>query len=348
MDLPSAVHKVTARGREYFYFQAGRNTEHQGPRIRLPDDPHTPEFWAAIRQAQGASNVATADTVDALIDAYLSSKAFEKVRATTQYQYKRSLSIARRAWGSLKATGLRPVHVQTVMDELGNTPSKANAFLSAMTILSGWARARDHIEQSLTEGVERYDQDGGHKPWSDEQLDAGRKHLTGMIRRGFMLYMSTGQRGSDVVRLGPTDVDDGGFSLKQQKTGRDVWCPILPELAAEMATWERRPGPFLLQPNGKPFTRGRFSMLFKEQREKIPEIKDCTLHGLRATAVIHLRRGGLAVPQIGDITGMSLATIAHYCRFADRKISGKAALVSLTERSENRTVKRLKNWTPQD
>jgi transposase len=55
-----------------------------------------------------------------------------------------------------------------------------------------------------------------------------------------------------------------------------------------------------------------------------------TLHGLRCTAVIRLRREGLSSAQIGDITGMSLATIERYCRFADRKASGQAVLLKLT------------------
>jgi integrase len=344
VGLPSAVHKVISRGREYFYFQAGRGTDHQGPRIRLPSDPHSPEFWSAIRQAQGATGPIPTDTINALIDAYLTtSPNFLKAKATTQYQYKRSLDIARAAWGNLRAAGLRPVHIQAVMDELAETPAKANAFLSAMTILSGWARARDHIEQSLTEGVEKYDLKGGHKPWTEEQIRAAHSELTGVIRRGVMLYTYTGQRGSDVVRLGETFVDEGGFRLKQQKTGREVWCPILPELAAEIATWERRPGPYLLQASGEPYSRKLFSMHFKTEREKIPLLKDCTLHGLRATAVIRLRREGLTTAQIQDISGMSLQMIERYCRFADKKISGQAALVSLAERAQNRTVKPLKN-----
>jgi len=52
-------------------------------------------------------------------------------------------------------------------------------------------------------------------------------------------------------------------------------------------------------------------------------------------AVIRLRREGLSSGQIGDITGMSLATIEKYCRFADRKTSGQAALLKLT--SQKRT-----------
>ena len=71
MDLPKAVHKIISRGREYFYFQPGRGTKFPGERIRLPDDPHTPEFWVAIRQAQGATAGARVDTFNALIDSYL-------------------------------------------------------------------------------------------------------------------------------------------------------------------------------------------------------------------------------------------------------------------------------------
>jgi hypothetical protein len=106
----------------------------------------------------------------------------------------------------------------------------------------------------------------------------------------------------------------------------------------EIATWEKRPGPFLLQANGKPYSRKLFWKHFDEARESIPELADVTLHGLRRTAVIRLRRAGLSVGQIGDIAGMSLATIERYCRFADRKTSGQAALVQLTNNAA--TVKR--------
>ncbi len=156
-----------------------------------------------------------------------------------------------------------------------------------------------------------------------------------------MLYLYTGQRGSDVVRIGFTDIDEGGFSVHQRKTGRDVWCPIVPELAAEIATWEKRPGPFLRQANGKPYSRKLFWKHFDEARADIPELADVTLHGLRCTAVIRLRRAGLSIGQIGDIAGMSLATIERYCRFADRKTSGQAALVQLT----GRTVKQTQNYS---
>ncbi|WP_227440940.1 tyrosine-type recombinase/integrase [Methylobacterium sp. W2] len=344
MVLPRSVHKIRSRGREYFYFQAGRGTDHAGPRTRLPDDPQAPEFWIAVRQAQGVSGPVPTDTVSALIDSYEVSPAFANdLSDGTKALYRRSLRIAREAWGNLPSAKLRPVHIQAMMDGFSQTRGKANNFLGAMRALSAWASARGHVETSLTEGVRPYPAKTGHKPWTAAQIELAHSELTGVIRRGVLLYIYTGQRGSDVVRLGWTDVEDGGFTLRQVKTGREVWCPIVPELAAEMATWERRPGPFLLQDSGKPFTRKLFSRHYSEARAEIPILAGASLHGLRCTAVIRLRRAGLSTGQIGDITGMSLAMIERYCRFADKKTSGQAALISLSRTREERDCKTLKN-----
>jgi integrase len=224
-----------------------------------------------------------------------------------------------------------------MIDGFADMPSKANGFLGCMRALSTWARARDHIDASFTEGVEPFKVTGGHKPWTPEQIEAAKTKLSGVVRKGVLLYLYTGMRGSDVVRLSWTDVDKyesrEGFSLTTLKKKRDVWCPIVSELADEMARWKKRPGPFLLQEHGrakgKPYTRALFSIHFNEARKDIPELAGLTLHGLRATAVIRLRRAGLEVGQIGDIVGLSLPMIERYCRFADRKASGTAALIKL-------------------
>ena len=332
MALPKGVHRVVSKAREYFYWHPGRGTAHAGERIRLPSDPHSPEFWQALRQAQGVVGPVATDTFGALIDAYLVHPKFTKTAAETQYQYRRYLDIARDAWGALPAAGVQPKHVQELVDRLAVTPAKANNFRTTMRALSAWARGRGLVDQSFIEGVEGYDRNGkGHRPWSAGEIACAHQRLTGMVRRGVMLALYTGQRGSDVVRLGWTDIDDGGFQLRQRKTGRPVWCPIVPELAAEVATWEKRPGPFLLQDDGKPYTRKLLWKHFDEARAELPDLEGAMLHGLRATAVVRLRQSGLSSGQIGDIVGMSLAMIERYCRFADRKTGGKAALISLAK-----------------
>jgi integrase len=300
VKLPTGVHKTTARGHEYYCFQAGRGTAAAGPRITLPRDPESPEFWAVLREAQGKSSVPTVNTVNFVIDEYLAA-ASPTLSASAFDHYRRALGIAKRAWGGLPIEGLRPSHVKKLMDGMAKTPAKANQFLSVMKVLSGWAIVSDKISQGLTEGVKAYKVTGGHKPWTDAQVSIAHAKLTGEVRKGVMLYLYTGQRGQDVVRLGWTDIDDGGFVLGQKKTGVNVWCPIVSDLAAEMATWGKRPGPFLLQPNGRPYTRKKFWEEFTEAIEAIPELAGVTLHGLRCTAVIRLRHAGLSVPEISDI-----------------------------------------------
>src|ERR1700733_1102623 len=323
LEFPKGVHPVLARGKMYYFYQAGRGTPAAGPRIPLPRDPQTPEFWAALREAQGKSSVPIVNTVNLVADEYLAA-ASPMLSASAFDSYQRALGIAKKAWGNLPIEGVRPSHVKKLMDGMAKTPAKANQFLSVMRVMSGWALVSDKITQGLTEGVKPYKVDGGHKPWTDAQIAAAREKLTGEVRKGVMLYLYTGQRGQDVVKLGWTYVDDGGFDLGQTKTGVDVWCPIVSELSAEMASWEKRPGPFLRQSDGRPYTRNRFWDHFTSAIEDIPELAGVTLHGLRCTAVIRLRHAGLSVPQISDIVGMSLATVQRYCRFADRKEGGKA------------------------
>ena len=167
VELPPHVHRVIARGREYFYYQVGRGTKHEGPRTKLPTDSRSPEFWTALRQAQGLDDGSVpTDTVGALIDAFEADwpKLRRKIAESTQYQYRRQLRRARTMWGSLLATGLRPAHVQRAMEQLADKPGAANGFLAAMQALSKWGRAKGLLDYPLTDGVEAYQIEGGHRP----------------------------------------------------------------------------------------------------------------------------------------------------------------------------------------
>jgi integrase len=199
---------------------------------------------------------------------------------------------------------------------------------------------RELLSRDPTIGIQHFTDGEGHRPWTPAQLRTAEEKFTGMLRRAYVLARYTGQRISDVVRLGFADVDDDGFALRQKKTGARPWCPIFPELEAEMATWEKRPGPFLLQDNGKPYTTNQLWKAFDKAR-KAHGLADAVWHGLRANAVIHLRQSGHSTMQISDMIRMSLAMVERYCRHADRKAGGQAVLLALKQgQNGNTTVKR--------
>lgn len=351
VSLPRHVHKITSRGREYFYYQEGRGTPHEGERIKLPNDPQSPEFWNAVRQAQGSFGPTPTDTIGALIDAYECAwpSLQRKLSEGTKTQYRRNLKPIRKAWGDLQASELRPKHVDELIRRIGSEkPGAANNTLDALRAMVSWANGPvDLLRHDPTHGVKRFPKGKGHEPWTEEQLQFGERVFTGALRRFFFLSRYTGQRISDTVRLNPNDIDEGGFSLTQKKTGAKPWCPIFPELEREMATWQRRPGPYLLQESGKnagkPFSTNQMWKAFNREREKHPILKGAVPHGLRANAVIRLRTAGYSALRISGMVGMSDEMVKHYSRYADLKASGKVALREYREPNEDKIVKHLEN-----
>lgn len=234
-------------------------------------------------------------------------------------------------------------HVQALMETLAETPGKANNVLDALRAMCRWAMGpREQLDRDPTLGVAHFPKGKGHQPWTPEQLAFADANFTGMLRRAYMLALYTGQRSSDIVRLGFADIDEGGFPVSQKKTGVQPWCPIFPELEAEMATWEKRLGPFLYQENGDPYSPNGLWKLFNRFRKDHPVLHGAVQHGLRANAVIRLRQGGYTALQISDMVGLSVEMIEHYCRGADRKASGQAVLLEMKEKaqSKNATVKK--------
>jgi hypothetical protein len=231
VKLPRGVHRVVARGREYFYYQSGRGTPGAGARVALPTDPTAPEFWEAVREAQGRHGPVSITTVNALLDSYLASPQFEELSEGTRGQYRFRLKTVRSAWGPLPAADLRPHHVQQLMDTLGKTTKgKANNIRVALKAVSGWAIKRNLITIPWTDGIDPFKSKGGHKPWTDAQCAAAEAGLTGWLRRAYFLGRYTGQRGSDVVHIGLANIEDGLIHVIQRKTGVECWCPIEPQL----------------------------------------------------------------------------------------------------------------------
>jgi integrase len=114
------------------------------------------------------------------------------------------------------------------MDTLGKagTKAKANNIRAALQAVSTWARARNHIQVGWVEGVEPYELKGGHKPWTEVQCDAAETKLTGWLRRAYYLARYTGQRGSDVVRIGFADIEDGMIHVIRRRPASNAGAPL--------------------------------------------------------------------------------------------------------------------------
>ena len=282
----------------------------------------------------------TENSFYALCRAFKESAKFKSLAPASQDLLGRELNYACRP-GCLGAYGLdeiRPALVQGYLDGWDDKPGKQASALAAFKMLEKWAVVRDLLPRSITLGVETGKPQGGHTPWPQEYVELAERHARHGLARVVTLGANTGQRGSDLIRMGPTDVEifkgREGIRVIQQKTGREVWVPILSALAAAMETWELRPGPFLRRDDGRPWTRRDLSDRWRYECEHNRELEPLkraglVLHGLRGHACVRLSRAGLTDHQIGDVIGMSPAMVSRYTRKSIQRENASAAVIHL-------------------
>jgi integrase len=184
----------------------------------------------------------------------------------------------------------------------------------------------------------------GYHSWTEGEIEQFERHhpLGSRARLAFALLLYTGQRRSDVVRMGHQHIKDGGICVRQQKTGREVWIPVhealVPILAEASANLT-----FLLTDQGKPYTAAGFGNWFRDQC-RAAGLHGCSAHGLRKAAARRLAEAGCSTHEIAAITGhASLKEIARYTEAADRKRLAQSAMAkvrTLSDKPDERFVKK--------
>lgn len=304
-------------------------------------------------------------TFAAVIRAYMLSPKFLSYKPSTRENWSRQLWLAERPeiLGAYSVYQIRSSLVQSFLDGLAEFPGKQMVALTALRKVERWALVRDFLPYPITTGCEVEGSDGGHIPWSDEQVALVEANAPEHISRAITLAANTGQRGSDLVRMCWTDLEDykgqSGINVPQMgqvKTGRRQWVPLAQPLIAAMATWERRPGPLLLRPSGLPWTRERLTEAWSRERDANEVFaplraimvhgkpRPLVLHGLRGTACVRLHRAGCTTLQIADMVGMSAIMVSRYLRFSIQQDNALAAVLQLDRTGREPTkIMRLKD-----
>lgn len=267
MELPKHVRFVKAKGKTYYYFQFARNTAGEGPRVALPRDPQSPEFWERYRELAGDQvPVATSPkpqtpavapgSIDALIAEYSgapdriesASPEWKRLSDRTRITYRIYLNRMSQMWGGLSARDLRAKHVLAARDTMQDAIFAANSFLAVGTTLFKWGTPREYCDVNPFREIPRFDtSECGHIPWPRWTWEFVIAKAPDDIARFVFCALHTGQRESDVVRLGPADRDGAGLWVKPKKTGKRrgrFWVPLTTAALVEFERLERVPATF--------------------------------------------------------------------------------------------------------
>ena len=333
---PKYVHGFVDRwGRARFYFRrAGFK------RVPLPGLPWSPEFMQAYENAAAGQPVAIGSsqikpgTLRALAASYFAAPGFRTKSAATQYTYRNIIDRLCREHGDKRVALLQREHAVRLVAARADKPSTANAFRHALRALMQHAveigmRADDPTRDVKSVPIKS---DGYHS-WTEAEIAQFEQyHLpNSRARLAFGLLLYTGQRRSDVIRMGRQHMMDGGLTVRQQKTGRTVWIPIHETLVSMIGGTNNLT--FLVTEFGKPFTAAGFGNWFRDQC-RAAGLHGCSAHGLRKAAARRLAEAGCTPHEIAAITGhATLKEVIRYTEAADRKQLATAAMGKVKART---------------
>jgi integrase len=323
MKLPKYVqHWVDDEGRPHCYFR-----RRGFPRVRLPGLPWSPSFMAEYEKAMSGARTALGagrvkpGSVAAVVAEYLDSQTFFTSKsAGTQRMRRGILERFRAAYGERPFALLPPEWIEALLDS--KPPHAARSWLATLRSLCQFAVKRRYLRSDPTANIKQRAVKGdGFHTWTEDEIAQFEAHypIGTKPRLALALLLYTGQRRSDVVRMGRQHIKGGVLTITQQKTGATLAIPVHSHLQAVLDATPSEHLTFLVTATGKPYGGNALSEQFRNWCDAAGLPKRCKPHGLRKAACRRLAEAGCSEKQIAAISGhASLDEVARYTKAADK------------------------------
>jgi len=324
MKLPKYVQAYVDRrdSRAYYYLR-----RRGFPRVRLPGLPWSPTFMAAYesalagpRTAIGAGRVKPG-SVAAVIAEYFDSQSFFTSKSPGTQRMRRGILEHFRARYGDRPFALLPAEwIELLLDE--KPPHAARSWRATLRSLCQFGIKRRYLRSDPTANIKlRAIKSDGFHCWTDAEIAQfeAQYPIGTKPRLALALLLYTGQRRSDVVKMGRQHIRDGVLTVKQQKTGATLAIPVHADLRAVLDATPSAQLTFLVTATGKPYGGNAFSAQFRNWCDAAGLPKHCKPHGLRKAACRRLAEAGCSGNEIMAISGhATLKELVRYTKAADQ------------------------------
>jgi integrase len=264
-----------------------------------------------------------------LIGKFRASKEWP-VKKATEASYN---TVLRRVEEKNGAEPFRTITARTIAstrDEIAKTaPAVANRFVSVMSVIGKWAASQEVrlIDANWAAGVTKVATTTvHHEMWTPDDREQFCAHWQSgsKERLAYALLFGTGQRRSDVVRMGPKSLtkDREVMMLTQVKTDKEVgipmsheWMDLNAEIAAARVVGSET---FLVGPRGNPMSADDFGKWFSNAAAEAG-LKGHTAHGLRRAASARAVEEGYTAGQLQGVFGYTLQQAEDYIKEFSRE-----------------------------
>ncbi len=321
-------------------------------KLRLPGLPGTAEFMAAYQAAYAGLPLpapsapqiqrAAGDSLQWLCNAFFQSGVFRGQAEGTKASKRRIFRLicaepvspgSKSRLGDLPFAQLPTKTVFTLQDRKADNPHAADNWVKALRALYKWAVKAKHCEHNPAKDVPLLAvASEGHHTWTIEEMrQFEAAHPIGtQARLAMALFAFTGQRISDVVRLGPQHVKDGRIRFTQKKNEtrkpNKMTIPLLPILAQVINATPCGHLTFLVNERGGGWTPGGLGNKFHAWCSEAG-LPHCSGHGLRKAAACAAAEGGANNQHMMAIFGWRSQSMADvYTRKASQSKMADASM----------------------
>jgi integrase len=267
-------------------------------------------------------------TMSALISVYYGTPEFTGLAPSSQKTYRNMLERFREAHGEKQVATLTRAHIKAIIGAMSATPAAANNLLDRLRVLMKLAMDDDWRPDDPTYRVKGFRLSGdGFHTWTEDDIAKFCEHYpigtSARLAMGLMLY--TGQRRSDMVKMGWQHIAGDRIRVHQIKTDAMLSIPIHPDLATILSQAAKTDMPILLTQFGKPFTANGFGNRMRKWCSDAG-LSDCSSHGLRKAAARRMAEAGCSNKEIMAITGHQTdKEVTRYTKAADQiKLADRA------------------------
>jgi integrase len=309
------------------YFRRGST---RGP---LPGEVGSPEFIAAyqgyLSDQPAPISTKMTGSFGRLITEYYGSRPFLNLKPSSRKIYRYVLEPLAKAHGHRMVRDMPAKKIAKIIQEIGETkPGMANLTKSVLQKMMKYAVKEGWRDDNPVLGIEPFKR-GTHHTWNEGELKTFETKwpLGTRQRLAYALLLYTGQRVGDVARMKRADIVDGELHVIQDKTGAELYLPVVPELERALKAYPAKGLSLIGAENGKPLTRPGLSEFMAQAIEQAGLPAKCVSHGLRKAAMRRLAEAGKTEKQIAAVSGhKTLREIERYTAAADQRKLAKDAM----------------------
>jgi integrase len=270
LNLPSRL-RARVRGSTVYYFYDHGGTPRKETSLGT-DYILAVQKWAEMHESSPTEKI----TVAWAISKYLASPQFDQVSLGTQADYRYALDKLIVKFGDAPMDQVKPSHVTLYIDQRSKQ-SKHRALREKMVLsmVYSWCMARDYCTTNPAASIKSKRLPGRKNVYiEDDMVEAVYKLASPALRDAIDLAYYLGQRPADVLKLSESDIRNGSFDFKQNKTGKPMLIGaggdldlLIKRMAERKTKFTVRCLQLLVDEHGKPMTKSKLRSRFDAARD---------------------------------------------------------------------------------